>query len=51
MYSGKNIRQQKLDGIVKTFNLELNQTNRWVRMSQLIPWEEIEEKYVTIRAL
>jgi len=45
MYSGKNIRQQKLDGIVKPFNLELDQTNRWIRMSQLMPWEEIEEKY------
>jgi hypothetical protein len=41
MYSGKNIRQQKLDGIVKPFNLELNQTKQWVRMSELIPWEEM----------
>ena len=45
MYSGKNIRQQKLDGIVKPFNLDLDENNRWIRMSQLIPWEEIEEQY------
>ena len=28
--------------------VRLNPGNRWVRMSKLIPWEVIEERYATL---
>jgi len=45
MYSGRNLKQQELDGIVNDFNIKLDTNNRWVKMSRMIPWGEIEEKY------
>lgn len=46
MYSQRKLRQQKLEGDVKGFNMKLNPENRWIKMSRLIPWEEIEAQYV-----
>ena len=45
MYGEGNINQEKLDGFVNTFNMKLNPKNRWIRMSQLVPWKAFEEKY------
>ncbi len=45
MYSGRNLKQQELEGIVNDFNIKLDSDNRWVKMSRMIPWGEIEEKY------
>jgi hypothetical protein len=45
MYGEGNINQEKLDGFVNTFNMELNPKNRWIRISRLVPWKAFEEKY------
>ena len=45
MYSQRKLRQQKLEGDVKAFNMKLNPENRWIKMNRLIPWEEIEAQY------
>src|SRR6056297_4342216 len=48
MYGDRNIDQEKLDGFVNTFNMELNPGNRWIRMSRLVPWKVFEEKYAKL---
>src|SRR6056297_1988935 len=48
MYGDRNIDQEKLDGFVNTFNMELNPGNRWIRMSRLVPWKAFEEKYAKL---
>src|SRR6056297_2445070 len=45
MYSQRKLRQQKLEGDVKGFNMKLDPKNRWIKMNLLIPWEEIEAQY------
>ncbi|MEA1884546.1 MAG: transposase [Thermotogota bacterium] len=48
MYGEGNINQEKLDGFVNTFNMELNPENRWIRMSRLVSWKAFEEKYAKL---
>lgn len=45
MYSRKSIKQQKIEEFMTGFNIELNKENRWIKMSGIVPWKEIEEKY------
>lgn len=45
MYSNKHIKQQKIEEFMTGFNIELNKENRWIKMSEIVPWEEIEERY------
>ena len=37
--------QLKIEEFVLPFEGKLNPENRWVKLSKLIPWEEIEMKY------
>jgi transposase, IS5 family len=37
--------QQTIDDFILPFAGKLRADNRWVKMSQLIPWEEIEQEY------
>jgi len=37
--------QMKIEDFILPFGGSLNPNNRWIKLSQLIPWEEIEKKY------
>lgn len=37
--------QMRIEDFVLPFEGKLNPENRWVKLSKLIPWEEIEKKY------
>ncbi len=45
MYRTKDVRQLEIENFYLPFGGHLNPNNRWVELSQLIPWEEFEEKY------
>jgi hypothetical protein len=37
----------KIEDFVLPFEGKLNSENRWVKLSKLIPWEEIEKNYAS----
>ena len=41
----KSNRQLSLEGIDLTFGGQLSQENRWVKWSQVIPWDELAVGY------
>ena len=45
MYRKQNTKQLELEDFVLPFGGKLNSKNRWIQLSKLIPWEEIEEDY------
>jgi hypothetical protein len=50
MYRSKDARQYELENFYLPFGGHLDPKNRWVQLSQLIPWEEFEQQYVIIGA-
>ncbi len=40
--------QMRIEDFVLPFGGKLNPDNRWVKLSQLIPWEEIEKTYAQL---
>lgn len=45
MYKEVKYRQVNITDFNQPFGLKMNQDNRWVKLAEIIPWEEIEEKY------
>lgn len=45
MYRSKDARQYELESFYLPFGGHLDPKNRWVQLSQLIPWEEFEQQY------
>ena len=45
MYRSKDARQYELENFYLPFGGHLDSKNRWVQLSQLIPWEEFEQQY------
>jgi len=45
MYRGKDRKTSYLFSDLFPFGGRLDDTNRWPRISDLIPWEELEEEY------
>jgi len=45
MYKRGKLKQRKLEDFVTPFNRGLDKNNRWVKMSDIIPWDDIEIKY------
>ena len=46
----KTERQLPLENFYLPFSGELNPENRWVKLSKIIPWDVIEEKYASLFA-
>jgi len=46
MYQEKNNEQLEFDNFYLPFNGKLNKENRWIKLSQMIPWVEIEKIYI-----
>ena len=45
MYKQESKEQLKFEDFYTPFGGQLRKDNRWVRLAELIPWEELEEKY------
>jgi len=45
MYKRGKLKQRKFEEFVTPFNRGLDKNNRWVKMSEIIPWDDIEVKY------
>jgi len=45
MYRRKDRKTQPLFPELFPFGGKLNENNRWLRIEELIPWEELEEEY------
>ena len=45
MYREESKKQQKLEDFYMPFGGHLDENNRWVILSEMVPWEEIEEDY------
>ena len=45
MYRGKDRKTLPLFAELFPFGGKLNENNRWLRIEELIPWEELEEEY------
>ncbi len=45
MYRQEDARQYELENFYLPFGGHLDNENRWVRLTKLIPWEEFEEEY------
>ena len=45
MYQIKDKTQKELENFILPFGGKLNPRNRWIQLSQLIPWKEFEEIY------
>ena len=45
MYTGKDRETPILFKELFPFGGQLDKTNRWLKIKDLIPWEELEEKY------
>lgn len=45
MYNKKSWDQQEFENFRLPFSGKLDEENRWVKLSKLIPWRSIEEKY------
>ena len=48
MYRKKDRRQAEFEDFYLPFGGKLRSDNRWVRLSRLIPWEDIEERYAAL---
>jgi hypothetical protein len=46
MYQEKNNEQLEFDNFYLPFSGKLNKENRWIKLSQLIPWDDIEKIYM-----
>ena len=46
MYRRQRTNQLTLDDFILPFNGKLNAENQWVKLSELMPWDEIEEEYL-----
>ena len=46
MYKFERYRQLGLADFNQSAGLKMNPENRWVKKSETIPWEAIEEKYL-----
>jgi len=46
MYQEKNNEQLEFDNFYLPFSGKLNKENRWIKLSQLIPWDAIEKIYM-----
>jgi len=45
MYREESKKQQKLENFYLPFGGHLDEENRWVILSNLVPWDEIEREY------
>ncbi len=45
MYRIEDKKQQRLENFILPFGGHLNEENRWVLLSEKVPWEEIEQDY------
>jgi hypothetical protein len=45
MISYEDPKQQRLPGFEKFFGIPLDRQNRWIRLSEVIPWDEFAEAY------
>ena len=45
MYRIEDKKQLKLEDFILPFGGKLNEKNRWIQLSMLIPWSEFEEQY------
>jgi hypothetical protein len=45
MYRSENKKQQKLSDFYLPFGGHLKEDNRWVILSKMIPWDELEKDY------
>jgi hypothetical protein len=48
MYKRKDTDQLEFEDFYLPFGGKLRSDNRWVRLAQLIPWEELEEEYASL---
>jgi len=48
MYKKNRFRQLGLSDFNQPLGLKMNADNRWVRKAELIPWDEIEERYAAL---
>jgi len=45
MYRKESKSQLKIEDFYTPFGGHLRKNNRWVKLAEMIPWEELEEKY------
>ena len=45
MYRKESKSQLKFEDFYTPFSGHLRKNNRWVKLAEMIPWEELEEKY------
>ena len=45
MISYEDPKQQRLPGFEKFFGIPLDRQNRWIKLSEVIPWDEFAEAY------
>jgi len=45
MYRKRNREQISVDDFIPPFGWKLSLDNRWVKLSRVIPWDQIEERY------
>ncbi len=45
MYRIEDKKQQRLENFILPFGGYLNEENRWVILSEKVPWDEIEQDY------
>ena len=48
MYKKERNRQFGLTDFNQPIGLKMNPENRWIRKAELIPWEEIEDRYANL---
>ena len=48
MYKNPNRNQIKFTDFILPFGGKLNGENRWVKLSEMIPWDSIEDEYATL---
>ena len=48
MYKFSKNRQIELTDFNQPFGMKLNPENRWVKKAELIPWDEIEDRYAEL---
>lgn len=44
MYQKRNREQVSVDGFIPPFGGKLSADNRWVKLSRVIPWDQIMER-------
>ena len=45
MYRKRNHNQVSVDDFIPPFGGKLSADNRWVKLSRVIPWDQVEERY------